>query len=91
MIAHPQPFLTNQMTMSTHQPINIGIAHVVWPQPAANKRAKPCVNRYDRRASPLAKQNTHAPTQTSFPLSEGALSVYLTGAATSLKQPTSKI
>uniref|UniRef100_A0A8C9YL41 non-specific serine/threonine protein kinase n=1 Tax=Sander lucioperca TaxID=283035 RepID=A0A8C9YL41_SANLU len=48
MIAHPQPFLTNQMTMSTHQPINIGIAHVVWPQPAANKRAKPCVNRYSR-------------------------------------------
>ncbi|CAG5854733.1 unnamed protein product [Menidia menidia] len=45
MIAHPQPFLTNQMTMSTHQPINIGIAHVVWPQPAANKRTKPCVNR----------------------------------------------
>uniref|UniRef100_A0A3Q3EAQ1 non-specific serine/threonine protein kinase n=1 Tax=Labrus bergylta TaxID=56723 RepID=A0A3Q3EAQ1_9LABR len=45
MIAHPQPFLTNQMTMSAHQPINIGIAHVVWPQPAANKRAKPCVNR----------------------------------------------
>ncbi|MEQ2167087.1 hypothetical protein GOODEAATRI_000617, partial [Goodea atripinnis] len=45
MIAHPQPFLTNQMTMSTHQPVNIGIAHVVWPQPAANKRAKPCVNR----------------------------------------------
>uniref|UniRef100_A0A3B3X033 non-specific serine/threonine protein kinase n=1 Tax=Poecilia mexicana TaxID=48701 RepID=A0A3B3X033_9TELE len=44
MIAHPQPFLTNQMTMSTHQPVNIGIAHVVWPQPAANKRAKPCVN-----------------------------------------------
>uniref|UniRef100_A0A3P9LU18 non-specific serine/threonine protein kinase n=1 Tax=Oryzias latipes TaxID=8090 RepID=A0A3P9LU18_ORYLA len=46
MIAHPQPFLTNQMNMSTHQPINIGIAHVVWPQPATNKRAKPCVNRY---------------------------------------------
>ncbi|XP_061522128.1 LOW QUALITY PROTEIN: homeodomain-interacting protein kinase 3 [Phycodurus eques] len=45
MIAHPQPFLTNQMTMSAHQPINIGIAHVVWPQPAANKRAKPCTNR----------------------------------------------
>lgn len=45
MIAHSQPFLTNQMTMSTHQPINIGIAHVVWPQPATNKRAKPCVNR----------------------------------------------
>ncbi|XP_051919420.1 homeodomain-interacting protein kinase 3 isoform X4 [Hippocampus zosterae] len=45
MIAHPQPFLTNQMTMPAHQPINIGIAHVVWPQPAANKRAKPCTNR----------------------------------------------
>lgn len=46
MIAHPQPFLTNQMTMPTHQPINIGIAHVVWPQPAANKRVKPSMNRY---------------------------------------------
>uniref|UniRef100_A0A667XVL9 non-specific serine/threonine protein kinase n=1 Tax=Myripristis murdjan TaxID=586833 RepID=A0A667XVL9_9TELE len=45
MIAHPQPLLTNQMTMSAHQPISIGIAHVVWPQPAANKRPKPCVNR----------------------------------------------
>ncbi|KAM9409858.1 LOW QUALITY PROTEIN: homeodomain-interacting protein kinase 3 [Pholidichthys leucotaenia] len=45
MIAHPQPFLTNQMTMSSHQPINIGIAHVVWPQPAANKRVKPSGNR----------------------------------------------
>uniref|UniRef100_A0A8C6WH31 non-specific serine/threonine protein kinase n=1 Tax=Neogobius melanostomus TaxID=47308 RepID=A0A8C6WH31_9GOBI len=45
MIAHSQPFLTNQMTMSTHQPINIGIAHVVWPQPATNKRSKPCGNR----------------------------------------------
>ncbi|CAL1603974.1 unnamed protein product [Knipowitschia caucasica] len=45
MIAHSQPFLTNQMTMPTHQPINIGIAHVVWPQPAANKRAKPSGHR----------------------------------------------
>ncbi|XP_068599978.1 LOW QUALITY PROTEIN: homeodomain-interacting protein kinase 3 [Brachionichthys hirsutus] len=44
MIAHPQPFLTNQMTMPTHQSLNIGIAHVVWPQPAANKRVQPCVN-----------------------------------------------
>uniref|UniRef100_A0A3B5Q1I0 non-specific serine/threonine protein kinase n=1 Tax=Xiphophorus maculatus TaxID=8083 RepID=A0A3B5Q1I0_XIPMA len=33
-----QPLLTNQMpALSAHQPINIGIAHVVWPQPA-NKR-----------------------------------------------------
>ncbi|XP_056135250.1 homeodomain-interacting protein kinase 3 isoform X2 [Lampris incognitus] len=45
MIAHPQPLLTNQMSLSAHQPISIGIAHVVWPQPAANKRTKPCVNR----------------------------------------------
>ncbi|KAF3832549.1 hypothetical protein F7725_026214 [Dissostichus mawsoni] len=59
MIAHPQPFLTNQMTMSTHhhQPINIGIAHVVWPQPAANKRAKPCVNRYNMGSN--YSQNTN--------------------------------
>uniref|UniRef100_A0A8C7I1L6 non-specific serine/threonine protein kinase n=1 Tax=Oncorhynchus kisutch TaxID=8019 RepID=A0A8C7I1L6_ONCKI len=42
---HHQPFLTNQMTMSAHQPISIGIAHVVWPQPSANKRNKPCFNR----------------------------------------------
>uniref|UniRef100_A0A8C4H077 non-specific serine/threonine protein kinase n=1 Tax=Dicentrarchus labrax TaxID=13489 RepID=A0A8C4H077_DICLA len=62
MIAHPQPFLTNQMTMSTHQPINIGIAHVVWPQPAANKRAKPCVNRYGTWVLPFAtKMHIHKP------------------------------
>ncbi|XP_010874818.3 homeodomain-interacting protein kinase 3 isoform X5 [Esox lucius] len=42
---HHQPLLTNRMTMSAHQPISIGIAHVVWPQPAASKRNKPCVNR----------------------------------------------
>uniref|UniRef100_A0A674E876 non-specific serine/threonine protein kinase n=1 Tax=Salmo trutta TaxID=8032 RepID=A0A674E876_SALTR len=41
---HHQPLLTNQMTMSAHQPISIGIAHVVWPQPSANKRNKPCIN-----------------------------------------------
>ncbi|XP_064192229.1 LOW QUALITY PROTEIN: homeodomain-interacting protein kinase 3-like [Anguilla rostrata] len=40
----PQPLLANQMGMSA-QPINIGIAHVVWPQPHANKRSKPCQNR----------------------------------------------
>uniref|UniRef100_A0A8D2ZK27 non-specific serine/threonine protein kinase n=1 Tax=Scophthalmus maximus TaxID=52904 RepID=A0A8D2ZK27_SCOMX len=62
MIAHPQPFLTNQMTMSTHQPINIGIAHVVWPQPTANKRARPCVNRYDTWVWPPAI-NTRAKCQ----------------------------
>uniref|UniRef100_A0A3Q3AD23 non-specific serine/threonine protein kinase n=1 Tax=Kryptolebias marmoratus TaxID=37003 RepID=A0A3Q3AD23_KRYMA len=57
MIAHPQPFLTNQMTMSTHQPVNIGIAHVVWPQPAANKRAKPCLNRGSNNSQNTAIHN----------------------------------
>uniref|UniRef100_A0A3P9H5D4 non-specific serine/threonine protein kinase n=1 Tax=Oryzias latipes TaxID=8090 RepID=A0A3P9H5D4_ORYLA len=57
MIAHPQPFLTNQMNMSTHQPINIGIAHVVWPQPATNKRAKPCVNRGSNFSQNTSIQN----------------------------------
>uniref|UniRef100_A0A672NA39 non-specific serine/threonine protein kinase n=1 Tax=Sinocyclocheilus grahami TaxID=75366 RepID=A0A672NA39_SINGR len=45
MIPHHQPLLTNPMAMSAHQPISIGIAHVVWPQPAANKRNKPSSNR----------------------------------------------
>ncbi|XP_072277988.1 homeodomain-interacting protein kinase 3 isoform X2 [Pyxicephalus adspersus] len=40
-----QPILTNQMTLSAPQPISLGIAHVVWPQPAANKRNKLCQNR----------------------------------------------
>uniref|UniRef100_A0A3Q3JDY4 non-specific serine/threonine protein kinase n=1 Tax=Monopterus albus TaxID=43700 RepID=A0A3Q3JDY4_MONAL len=57
MIAHPQPFLANQITMSTHQPINIGIAHVVWPQPAANKRARPCVNRGSNFSQNMNIQN----------------------------------
>uniref|UniRef100_A0A8C2CED7 non-specific serine/threonine protein kinase n=1 Tax=Cyprinus carpio TaxID=7962 RepID=A0A8C2CED7_CYPCA len=45
MMPHHQPLLTNPMAMSAHQPISIGIAHVVWPQPAANKRNKPSSNR----------------------------------------------
>uniref|UniRef100_A0A672P6J4 non-specific serine/threonine protein kinase n=1 Tax=Sinocyclocheilus grahami TaxID=75366 RepID=A0A672P6J4_SINGR len=45
MMPHHQPLLTNPMAMSAHQPISIGIAHVVWPQPAANKRNKPYSNR----------------------------------------------
>ncbi|XP_028649724.1 homeodomain-interacting protein kinase 3-like isoform X3 [Erpetoichthys calabaricus] len=41
----PQPLLTNQMAVSAHQPISIGIAHVVWPQPqATSKRNKLCKN-----------------------------------------------
>ncbi|NXX78031.1 HIPK3 kinase, partial [Urocolius indicus] len=31
----PQPLLTHQITLSAPQPISVGIAHVVWPQPAA--------------------------------------------------------
>uniref|UniRef100_A0A8C7I1M8 non-specific serine/threonine protein kinase n=1 Tax=Oncorhynchus kisutch TaxID=8019 RepID=A0A8C7I1M8_ONCKI len=55
---HHQPFLTNQMTMSAHQPISIGIAHVVWPQPSANKRNKPCFNRCKGSAECEACQST---------------------------------
>ncbi|XP_063293665.1 homeodomain-interacting protein kinase 3 isoform X1 [Pelobates fuscus] len=40
-----QPLLTNQMTLSAPQPISLGFAHVVWPQPTANKRNKVCQNR----------------------------------------------
>ncbi|XP_056595614.1 homeodomain-interacting protein kinase 3a isoform X1 [Triplophysa dalaica] len=40
-----QPIVPNQMAVSAHQPINIGIAHVVWPQSAPNKRNKPSQNR----------------------------------------------
>ncbi|XP_075898992.1 homeodomain-interacting protein kinase 3-like [Nelusetta ayraudi] len=40
-----QPLLANQMSaLSAHPPINVGIAHVVWPQPA-NKRNRNCQNR----------------------------------------------
>nr|XP_043891574.1 homeodomain-interacting protein kinase 3-like isoform X2 [Solea senegalensis] len=40
-----QPLLTNQMSaLSAHQPINIGIAHVVWPQ-LASKRNRHSHNR----------------------------------------------
>lgn len=42
----PQPLLANQMAVSAHQPLNIGIAHVVWPQTTASKSAKPSQNRY---------------------------------------------
>ncbi|XP_031657144.1 homeodomain-interacting protein kinase 3a isoform X1 [Oncorhynchus kisutch] len=40
-----QPLLTNQMAMSGPQPINIGIAHVVWPQPHTNNRNRPSQSR----------------------------------------------
>uniref|UniRef100_A0A8C5TN02 non-specific serine/threonine protein kinase n=2 Tax=Malurus TaxID=55806 RepID=A0A8C5TN02_9PASS len=41
----PQPLLTHQITLSAPQPISVGIAHVLWPQPAATKRNKLCHNR----------------------------------------------
>nr|XP_055156887.1 homeodomain-interacting protein kinase 3 isoform X5 [Nyctereutes procyonoides] len=41
----PQPLLTNQITLSAPQPISVGIAHVVWPQPATAKKNKLCQNR----------------------------------------------
>lgn len=51
----PQPLLTNQITLSAPQPISVGIAHVVWPQPATTKKNKLCQNRSN------ALQNTNIP------------------------------
>ncbi|XP_036621476.1 homeodomain-interacting protein kinase 3 isoform X2 [Trichosurus vulpecula] len=41
----PQPLLASQITLSAPQPISVGIAHVVWPQPASTKKNKLCQNR----------------------------------------------
>ncbi|XP_068168549.1 homeodomain-interacting protein kinase 3-like isoform X2 [Antennarius striatus] len=52
-----QPLLTNQMpSLSAHQPINIGIAHVVWPQPT-NKR-----NRHGHNRNLSHHNNVHVST-----------------------------
>nr|XP_040140466.1 homeodomain-interacting protein kinase 3 isoform X4 [Ictidomys tridecemlineatus] len=51
----PQPLLTNQITLSAPQPISVGIAHVVWPQPATTKKNKLCQNRSN------SLQNTSIP------------------------------
>ncbi|XP_004627120.1 homeodomain-interacting protein kinase 3 isoform X2 [Octodon degus] len=51
----PQPLLTNQITLSAPQPISVGIAHVVWPQPATTKKNKLCHNRSN------SFQNTNIP------------------------------
>ncbi|XP_047189129.1 homeodomain-interacting protein kinase 3-like isoform X2 [Scophthalmus maximus] len=49
-----QPLLTNQMTaISAHQPINIGIAHVVWPQPASKR------NRHSHNRNLSHSSNVH--------------------------------
>ncbi|XP_064168472.1 homeodomain-interacting protein kinase 3-like isoform X1 [Anguilla rostrata] len=63
----PQPLLTNQMAVSAHQPISIGIAHMVWPQSAAaNKRNKPCANRSNGYAHNANSARTSArPSPTS--------------------------
>ncbi|KAJ8795993.1 hypothetical protein J1605_002755 [Eschrichtius robustus] len=52
----PQPLLTNQITLSAPQPISVGIAHVVWPQPATTKKNKLCQNRQDSDSSVSDKQ-----------------------------------
>ncbi|KAM8892681.1 homeodomain-interacting protein kinase 3-like isoform 3-T3 [Spinachia spinachia] len=53
-----QPLLTNHMpALSAHQPLNIGIAHVVWPQPA-NKR-----NRHGYNRNLSTHSNIHAPAK----------------------------
>ncbi|XP_074086549.1 homeodomain-interacting protein kinase 3-like isoform X2 [Macrotis lagotis] len=51
----PQPLLANQITLSAPQPISVGIAHVVWPQPATTKKNKLCQNRSN------SLQNTNIP------------------------------
>ncbi|XP_068947481.1 homeodomain-interacting protein kinase 3 isoform X7 [Petaurus breviceps papuanus] len=52
----PQPLLANQITLSAPQPISVGIAHVVWPQPASTKKNKLCQNRSN------SLQNTNIPS-----------------------------
>ncbi|XP_001368696.4 homeodomain-interacting protein kinase 3 isoform X8 [Monodelphis domestica] len=51
----PPPLLANQLTLSAPQPISVGIAHVVWPQPASTKKNKLCQNRSN------SLQNTNIP------------------------------
>uniref|UniRef100_A0A8C1KXM3 non-specific serine/threonine protein kinase n=1 Tax=Cyprinus carpio TaxID=7962 RepID=A0A8C1KXM3_CYPCA len=63
MMPHHQPLLTNPMAMSAHQPISIGIAHVVWPQPAANKRNKPSSNRSNNFMHSSNSQNSSCQSQ----------------------------
>ncbi|XP_014864636.1 PREDICTED: homeodomain-interacting protein kinase 3-like isoform X2 [Poecilia mexicana] len=59
-----QPLLTNQMpALSAHQPINIGIAHVVWPQPA-NKRNRQGHNRNLSHPSNIHISSCRSPKMT---------------------------
>ncbi|XP_042563316.1 homeodomain-interacting protein kinase 3a isoform X2 [Clupea harengus] len=70
-----QPLLTNQMAVSAHQSLNIGIAHVVWPQPASNMRGYPNQNRsinMSHSADPLASSRyRHSPKMMERPRSAG--------------------
>ncbi|KAI5105482.1 homeodomain interacting protein kinase 3a [Silurus meridionalis] len=54
----PQPLVPNQMAVSAHQPMNIGIAHVVWPQTTANKSIKPSQNRSVNMSHYTEKHNS---------------------------------
>ncbi|XP_053576392.1 homeodomain-interacting protein kinase 3 isoform X2 [Bombina bombina] len=54
-----QPILTNQITLSAPQPISLGIAHVVWPQPAASKRNKLCQNRSNTMQDTVVHSSAH--------------------------------
>ncbi|CAJ0948110.1 unnamed protein product [Ranitomeya imitator] len=56
-----QPLLTNQLALSAPQPISLGIAHVVWPLPAANKRNKIC----QKRSNTILDTNVHRKALTS--------------------------
>ncbi|XP_075693891.1 homeodomain-interacting protein kinase 3 [Rhinoderma darwinii] len=63
-----QPLLTNQMALSAPQPITLGIAHVVWPQPAAKKRNKICQN----RSNTIPDAGVHSKALTSPKISNSA-------------------
>ncbi|XP_032894696.1 homeodomain-interacting protein kinase 3 isoform X2 [Amblyraja radiata] len=50
----PQHLLTNQMALSGTQPINVGIAQVVWTHPCANNKKR---NRHCQRRSNISSQS----------------------------------
>ncbi|KAM4618931.1 homeodomain-interacting protein kinase 3-like isoform 2-T2 [Polymixia lowei] len=61
-----QPLLTNQIpALSGHQPINIGVAHVVWPQPA-NKRNRHSHNRNSSHLSNIHISMCRTPKMADF-------------------------
>ncbi|KAJ8248948.1 hypothetical protein GJAV_G00229520 [Gymnothorax javanicus] len=68
----PQPLLTNQIAVSAHQPISIGIAHMVWPQSAPNKRNKPCINRSNGFTHHAIAQSSACPSPKSCGARKGS-------------------